>query len=423
MPDTIEQSEKVKPYHWLLFFTCFFGTAFAGTVSTLMAVYLPVAVKDLLGDVNENELNDISAYINAVFILGGSFGGFISGIISDKSGRKTGVIFSIACYGVFTILTGYMPNWWGVVICRFFSGFGLGGVLVTTTTLMMEEWPKKSRAIFMGFLSISIPVGIFSAGVIDYFVSSWRQGFLIGIFPVGIAIISVWLLKESKNWEFNKEKIVPLTTKRASVFAANHRSNLILGSLIFGSMLIGLWAIFSWLPTWIQSLITTGDAQKERGLSMMMLGMGGLTGGFLSGWLINAIGVKKSMLLCFSVCAVMSLILFKTNAVFSSIIYVEIIILALFFGASQGVLSVYIPDLFPVDIRGTATGFCFNTGRVLTAIAVLFVGVLVSELGGYGNSLFIFSLVFLAGLVVTFFAPPFPIGEKEERVQLKAEVR
>src|SRR5205814_8800652 len=132
-----------------------------------------------------------------------------------------------------------------------------------------------------------------------------------------------------------------------------------------------------------------GDAQKERGLSMMMLGMGGLTGGFLSGWLTNAIGAKKSMLLCFSVCAAVSLVLFKTNASFSPVIYAEIIVLALFFGASQGVLSVYIPDLFPVDIRGTATGFCFNTGRVLTAIAVLFVGVLVTELGGYSNSLFI----------------------------------
>jgi len=399
------QEEKVTPYHWLLFAICFLGTAFAGTISTLMSVYLPVAVKDLLGNKNESELNNISAYINAVFILGGSFGGFIAGVISDKAGRKTGVIFSIACYGVFTILTGYMPNWWGVVICRFFSGFGLGGVLVTTTTIMMEEWPKKSRAIFMGFLSISIPVGIFSAGVIDYFVSSWRQGFLVGIFPVAIAVFSIWLLKESKKWKFNKEEIIPLTTKQESVFAASHRTNLVLGSIIFGSMLIGLWAIFSWLPTWIQSLITTGDAQKERGLSMMMLGMGGLTGGFLSGWLTNAIGAKKSMLLCFSVCAAVSLVLFKTNASFSPIIYAEIIVLALFFGASQGVLSVYIPDLFPVDIRGTATGFCFNTGRVLTAIAVLFVGVLVTELGGYSNSLFIFSWVFLAGLVVTFFAP------------------
>jgi MFS family permease len=401
--NTAYQDEKIKPYHWLLFAICFFGTAFAGTISTLMSVYLPVAVKDLLGDVNENELNNISAYINAVFIFGGSFGGFISGIISDKAGRKTGVIFSIACYGIFTILTGYMPAWWGVVICRFFSGFGLGGVLVTTTTLMMEEWPKKSRSIFIGILSISIPVGIFSAGVIDYFVSSWRQGFLVGIIPVSIAIVSVWLLRESKKWKFNKEDIVPLATKKESVFAANHRKDLIMGSVIFGSMLIGLWAIFSWLPTWIQSLIITGDAQKERGLSMMMLGIGGLTGGFLSGWLTNAIGLRRSMLLCFSVCAVLSLILFKTNASFSPVIYAEIGIMALFFGASQGVLSVYIPGLFPVDIRGTATGFCFNTGRVLTAIAVLFVGVLVTELGGYGNSLFIFSLVFTAGLVVTFF--------------------
>ena len=88
-----------------------------------------------------------------------------------------------------------MPNWWGVVICRFFSGFGLGGVLVTTVTIMMEEWPQKTRAIFIGILSISIPVGIFSAGVIDYFVSSWRQGFLVGIIPVGIAVLSVFLLR------------------------------------------------------------------------------------------------------------------------------------------------------------------------------------------------------------------------------------
>ena len=58
--------------------------------------------------------------------------------------------------------------------------------------------------------------------------------------------------------------------------------------------------IFSWLPTWIQSLIVTGDGQKESGISMMMLGMGGLTGGFLSGWLINAIGAEAidAFMLC-----------------------------------------------------------------------------------------------------------------------------
>ena len=160
------QNESITRYHWMLFVICFSGTAFAGIISTLMSVYLPVAVRDLLGNKSENELNTISAYINSIFLFGAAFGGFISGMLSDRAGRKTALIFSIACYGFFTILTGYMPNWWAVVICRFFSGFGLGGVLVTTATLMMEEWPKKTRAIFLGFLSIAIPVGIFSAGVI-----------------------------------------------------------------------------------------------------------------------------------------------------------------------------------------------------------------------------------------------------------------
>lgn len=418
---TSDQPEKITGYHWLLFAICFLGTAFAGTISTLMSVYLPVAVKDLLGNKSADELNNISAYINAIFIFGGAAGGFLLGLISDKAGRKTAVILSIVSYGLFTILTGYMPTWWGVVICRFFSGFGLGGVLVTTTTLMMEEWPKKTRAIFIGILSISIPVGIFSAGVINYFVSSWREGFLIGIIPVGIAILSVWILRESEKWKSGREGIIQHTKKSENIFASQHRRDLIIGSVIFGTMLIGMWAIFSWIPTWIQSLIPVGDAQKERGLSMMMLGMGGLTGGFLSGWLTNAIGLRKSMLLCFSVCTVLSFIMFKTNHIFSPVIYAEIVIMALFFGASQGVLSVYIPGLFPVGIRGTATGFCFNTGRIFTATAVLFVGVLVTQLGGYGNSLFIFSLVFVVGLVVTFFAPPATELEQDISLPLSPE--
>jgi MFS family permease len=188
---------------------------------------------------------------------------------------------------------------------------------------------------------------------------------------------------------------------------------LILGAVTFGTMLIGLWAIFSWLPTWIQSLITTGDAQKERGLSMMFLGMGGLTGGFLSGWMVNLVGLRRSMITCFAVCAIVSFLLFKTNAQFSMTIYVEIAALALFFGASQGVLSAYIPQLFQTPIRATATGFCFNIGRLFTATAVLFVGVLVTGLGGFGNALFLFSLVFIAGLVVVLFVKEQPVVNQQ----------
>ena len=76
---------------------------------------------------------------------------------------------------------------------------------------------------------------------------------------------------------------------------------------------------------------------------------------------------------------------------------------AFFFGISQGILSVYIPNLFPTAICASATGFCFNTGRLFTATVVFFIGVLVTLLGGYGNSIFIFSFVFITGFIATLF--------------------
>ncbi|GAO42558.1 MFS transporter [Flavihumibacter petaseus] len=409
----MSNNDRITPYHWVLFTICFLGTAFAGTISTLMSVYLPVAVRDLLGTQDDAALNRISAYISAIFIFGGAFGGFACGWISDRFGRKPAVIISIASYAIFTIATGHMQYWTGVLICRFFSGFGLGAVLVTTTTIIMEEWPAKSRAIFLGILSISIPIGIFSAGVTQYIFHSWREGFNVGYLPLVLSLVSVKLLRESRSWLENRSKPAVSggpgdISASESIFSGNHGRDLLSGSVIFGSMLIGLWAIFSWIPTWIQTLITEGDGQQERGISMMMLGIGGLAGGFLSGWLMNGIGVRKSMVLCFTACTILSFILFKTNTVFSAVIYAEILVIALFFGASQGVLSVYIPQLFPVAIRGTATGFCFNAGRLVTATAVLFVGVLVTELGGYGNSLFVFSMVFLIGLFTLLFTTPKP---------------
>ena len=156
----------------------------------------------------------------------------------------------------------------------------------------------------------------------------------------------------------------------------------------------------------MQSITVTADAQKERGLSMMLLGMGGLAGGFISGWFVKALGIQRSMTIGFATCALLSFILFKSNNSFSGIIYFEIGILSVFFGLNMGVLSSYIPQLFPTSVRATATGFSLNVGRLFTTIAVLSVGVLVSTFGGYGNALLIFSMIFLFGLLTVLLIKP-----------------
>lgn len=397
----LEAGIETSAYRWIMFTICLLGNVMAGSVSTIMSVYLPVVVRDMLGSVSESHLNQVSAYINAIYIAGWTIGGFTWGLIGDRIGRAKSLALATGMFGLFTLLTGFVSSWGLIMVFRFLCGFGVGGTLVINTTLLSESWPVRTKAVFIGFLSIGFPIGIISSGALNYQVADWRLGFLMGLLPLFIGAISFWFLRESENWRSSRHLV---DDNRNRVILQEHRRDLVNGSIIFGSMLVGLWAIFSWVPTWVQSLLGGADAGRQRGLSMMLLGMGGLTGGFFSGWISNALGTRKAMLFCFTGCFFLSFLLFKSNIGFSGIIFIEIALLSFMFGISQGLLSYYIPLLFPYSIRATATGLCFNTGRIFTCAAVFFVGVLVVTLGGYGNSLFIFSFVFVLGFIFLLFS-------------------
>lgn len=381
-----------------IFALCFLSSMVGGIIMTLMSVFLPVVVGDLQGKLPPEQLNRVGATINSIFIFGWMFGGVFWGIVCDRLGRMRSMAFATLWYGLFTVLTAASPSWWTITVCRFCSGFGVGGVLVTTTILVSELWTGKPRAVALGILSISIPLGIFSAGLINFLLPLWRQAFLVGGIPLAIGVLGLF----TRSDDLVDTKAVE--TKSPNFFSPEFRPNLWRGSVIFGTMLIGMWAIFDWLPSWVQSLSASTDAHQDRGLSMMLMGGGGLLGGFASGWIMHALGVRRTMLLCFSVCFVMAFLLFKGNHTFTGIAFPETAVLALFFGISQGALSAYIPELFPPSIRAAATGFCFNIGRLFTATAVFFVGALVSALGGYGNAIFIFSFIFLIGFATTYYS-------------------
>ena len=398
IPDPLVTEKRSTSKFIIVFIICFLSTLFGGVTSMLMSVYLPVVVKDLLGNVSEEKMNEVSAWINSLFIFGWMFGGIAWGIICDKIGRARSVVLSTACFGLFAIITGLSSSWFLVSICRFFSGFGIGGVLVTTVILIAELWKDKKGAIIQGIVSLAMPVGFFAAGAINNFTEDWRTAFWIGIVPLLLAIIAAFTLPESEKWKENRSGS---KQKDNQLFSADYRKNLLIGSVVFGAMLIGLWAIFSWAPTWVQNISTSTDVQQQRGLTIMILAAGGITGSFFSGWIVNAIGINKTMLMCFAACFIMTIVVFKLNNDVTNITFAEMAILAFFFGISQGALAVYIPGLFPTSICASATGFCFNAGRLFTGTVVFFIGALVSILGGYGNAVIIFSFVFVIGFIAT----------------------
>lgn len=391
----------------VLFSLCWFSNYFGGMVSTLLSAYLPDAVLDLVGRLEEAALSEIGSYVGALYLIGWALGGVTFGYLGDQIGRVRAFAGTFLLYAVFTLAASFVKSWQLLVACRLLAGFGVGGTLVVSAVLVAEVWPDRTRAVALGVLAVGFPIGIMSAGIVNYLVADWRTAFLLSAVPLGLALLAALVLREPGRTlsAAAAGTADPVGAGRfVQLFRPPHRATFLVGATIFGSMLVGIWAVFSWLPTWAQSLIGMDqDGQQQRGLLMMLLGGGGIIGGIVGGFLANALGRRRSLLIAFAGAFAASFLLFKTNDAFSSIIYAETAFLAVFFGISQGILTAYVPELFPAAIRSTATGVCFNAGRVVTAGAVFFVGVLVPVLGGYGNAVFVFSLTYVLGFVAALF--------------------
>lgn len=387
----------------LAFAVCMLCYLLGGTASTLMSVYLPVAIPELLQrNVSEQELGDIGAYLSSSSIFGWMLGGLLLGVVSDKIGRIKTLAFSAGLYGLFTLLVVFVNDWQVLLVYRFLTGMGVGGVLLISTVYISEIWKESNRPVMLGILAVAFPIGIVLTGGLNVLFPHWKDAFWLGILPIILAGIILVFLPESEKWKQLQSADNKLTGK---LFSPENSRNLIFGSIIFGSVLVGLWSIFSWLPTWVQSLLgDTSDGQTERGLTMVLLGVGGIIGGSFSGFLIQKLGSIKTLMLTFVGCVLACAILFLTNTTFSPIIYAEMAFLTLFLGISQGALSSYIPALFPTNIRATATGFCFNIARFFTASAVFFVGNLVTFFGGFSNALLSFSVFFILAIIATYYS-------------------
>jgi cyanate permease len=65
-----------------------------------------------------------------------------------------------------------------------------------------------------------------------------------------------------------------------------------------------------------------------------------------------------------------------------------------------------LPELFPTRVRATGQGLGYNFGRILAAVGALAQGKLVSYYdGSYAKAGATLTLVYLAGLVLIWFAP------------------
>ncbi len=90
-------------------------------------------------------------------------------------------------------------------------------------------------------------------------------------------------------------------------------------------------------------------------------------------------------------------------------------VIGFFFGGSFGTLAVYLPELFPTEIRASGQGFCYNMSRLLTAPGPVIAGLLVGAFGSIPSACAAVALVLVGGAAVIWFGAetkgrPLPVG-------------
>lgn len=412
--------EGISKYHLMVFTGCWLGGIFDGMDSTLMSVVMPDALKELLGSSDKAVVGPIASYVTSLFLLGWMLGGILFGVIGDKLGRVKSMIFSILLYALFTGLAGLTQTWPQLAACRFLTGLGIGGELVSISTFLTEVWPTRSRAIAIGVLITSYQAGVFIAGSINTMFEDWRTAFYIGALPALLVIFLRMAMRESDKWMEARER--HLSSEKAShfrsLFTPRHARGLLVGGLAFGGLLVGYWASLAWIPLWIQDLLQTGGTGNERGIATMYQGIAAVIGCSMAGFFSDWIGRRATIVFSYLGCFAASAILFLTNPAFSPVIYWESALLGYFIGLAQAIMYIYLPELFPTLVRASATGFCLNVGRFVTAVSVFFVGDLIKfimqrNLGetlfhnplmsAYALAAFLFSLAYLVSVIAAFF--------------------
>ncbi|KAK1903459.1 Solute carrier family 22 member 5 [Dissostichus eleginoides] len=135
------------------------------------------------------------------YFLGGFFGCFISGQISDRFGRKPVLFGAIFALSLFSSAVAFAPSWPVFIALFFMLGMGQITCYISAFVLGSELLMGSTRVIFSSLcLPFVYVIATLLLPVTAYLVSSWRHLSLTMAVP-GLACLPFWwLIPESPRW-------------------------------------------------------------------------------------------------------------------------------------------------------------------------------------------------------------------------------
>jgi MFS family permease len=317
--------------------------------------------------------------IGTVTLLVSSFGGWFSGTLADRYGRVRMLQITILWYSFFTFLCAFAQNFEQLFILRALHGFGFGGEWAAGAVLMGEVIRDKYRGRAVGLVQTGWAIGWGGAALVYTAVywlvpepMAWRVLFGIGLFP---AVFVFWIrrhIDEPDIFHKQRSERPPVGFSHLfSAFRGPHLWTTIKVSLMVAGAQGGGYAIGFWMPTYLRT--ERGLSATSTGLFLLVQITGALLGFLLGTWLSDAIGRKWTFMLSAITTLVMVLVFMFAPVGNEALLWLGVPL-------NMAVLMKFPPmgpfmtELFPTEVRGTAQGFCYNSGRAIGSFFPTIVG-------------------------------------------------
>jgi MFS family permease len=317
--------------------------------------------------------------IGTVTLLISSLGGWFSGTLADRFGRVKMLQITILWYSFFTFLCAFAQNFEQLFILRALHGFGFGGEWAAGAVLMGEVIRDKYRGRAVGLVQTGWAIGWGGAALVYTAVywllpeaTAWRALFAVGLLP---AVFVFWIRRHIEEPDIFKAK---RQERRAiglahlfSAFRGPHLWTTVKVSLMVAGAQGGGYAIGFWMPTYLRT--ERGLSATNTGLFLLMQILGALLGFLLGTYLSDAIGRKWTfMWSAIGTLAMVLVFMFApvgNDALLWLGVPLNIAVLMKF-----PPMGPFMTELFPTEVRGTAQGFCYNSGRAIGAFFPTVVG-------------------------------------------------
>lgn len=354
-------------------------------------------------------------------------GAALSGLASDRWGRRTIILFTLLLYSIGSLLCGLSVNYPMLVVCRFVTGFGLGGELPAASTLVSEFSPIKSRGRNVVLLESFWAWGWIAAALVAYLLIpeyGWRIAFIVGAAPALFAAVLRRAVPESPRYlelagrheeadalvasmeaeagirmDDSEKTSLPPARKAKGAFAklwkgAHLRSTAVLWAVWFG-INFGYYGFVLWTPTLLMGQGFT--MVRSFGFTVIMC-IAQLPGYFSAAWLIEKLGRKPVLIIYFAGTAVAAWLFGHASSEMS--VLATGCLLYFFALGAWGCVYSYTPEVYPTEIRGSGAGWASAFGRVGAFIAPFVVPVVYGAFGESAGFTAVFIVLAVAFAIV-----------------------